>query len=94
VAPPIARSPDDGDDADIRHDSGGHESRLAIVFARILALDIRGDPKKSRLRPRSRSRAPQDGVVFGRIPREAVFEVRVYGVPYSSICVYAIARVI
>ena len=45
MAPPIARSPDDGDDADIRHDSGGHESRLAIVFARILALDIRGIQK-------------------------------------------------
>jgi hypothetical protein len=94
VAPPTARSPDDGDDADIRHDSGCHESRLAVVFARILALDIRGIQKNLACDLEIEAALCKDGVVFDLIPREAVFEVRVYGVPYSSTCVYAIARVI
>ena len=45
MALPTARRPDDGDDADIRHDSGCYESQLAVVFARVLALDIRGIQK-------------------------------------------------
>ena len=75
------------------NNSGCHESRLAVVFVRILALDIRGIQKTLTCELEVEAALHKDGVVFDRIPRETVFEVRVYGVPYSSICVYAIARV-
>jgi hypothetical protein len=93
VTPPSARSPNDGDNADIRYDSGCHESRLAVVFARIFALDIRRIQENFACDLEVEAALCKEGVVLDWIPRKAIFEVRVYGVLYSSKCVYAIARV-
>jgi hypothetical protein len=93
VAPPAARSPNDGDDSEIRHDSGCYESRRAVVFACILTLDIRGIEKNLASNLEVEAALSKNGVVFVRVPRKAVFEVRIYGALYSAIRVYAIARV-
>jgi hypothetical protein len=68
VAPPTARSPDDGDDADIRHDSGCYESRLAVVFARILTLDIRRIQENFACDLEVEATLCKDGLVFDRVP--------------------------
>jgi hypothetical protein len=64
VAPPTARSPDDGDDT---------------------ACDLEVEAEAALCK---------DGIVFDWVPRKAAFEVSIYGARYSSIRVYAIARVI
>ena len=53
-----------------------NESLLAVVFARVLALDIRGIQKNLACDLEVETTLCKDGVVLDRVPRKAVLKVK------------------